>query len=101
MQPTLEVSFADLGPAVNEGYTLIDIRDDHEVRDLPIARAPSQHIPLASLLASTEPLRRDERYLLICARGARSRAAAEHLREHGFTQAYSLKGGLAGLPRTS
>jgi adenylyltransferase/sulfurtransferase len=96
-QPTLEVSFADLSPAVNEGYTLIDIREDQEVRDVPIPRAPSTHIPLASLLASTEALKRDERYLLVCARGSRSRAAAEHLREQGFTQAYSLKGGLAAV----
>jgi len=97
VQPSLEVSFIDLSPAVSEGYTVIDIREDQEVRDLPIARAPSTHIPLASLLASTEPLQRNERYLLVCARGSRSRAAAEHLRERGFTQAYSLKDGLAGL----
>jgi adenylyltransferase/sulfurtransferase len=95
--PILEVSFMDLSPAVNEGYTLIDIREDQEVRELPIARAPSTHIPLASLLASTDPLNRDERYLLVCARGSRSRAAAEHLRERGFTKAYSLRGGLAAL----
>jgi adenylyltransferase/sulfurtransferase len=93
----LEVTFADLTPAVNAGYQLIDIRELQELNNEPIAGAPSTHIPLGTLLASSEPLKRDERYLLICARGSRSRAAAEHLREQGFTQAYSLKGGLAEL----
>jgi rhodanese-related sulfurtransferase len=95
----LEVTFTELNPAVNAGYKLIDIREPQEVRELPIARAPSTHIPLATLLANTEPLSRTERYLLVCARGSRSRAAAEHLRERGFTQAYSLKGGIAGLEK--
>jgi molybdopterin/thiamine biosynthesis adenylyltransferase/molybdopterin synthase catalytic subunit/rhodanese-related sulfurtransferase len=95
----LEVSFPDLAPAVNAGYTLIDIREEQEVHELPIARAPSQHIPFATLLASAEPLNRDERYLLVCARGSRSRAAAEHLRERGFTQTFSLKGGLAAISK--
>ncbi|MET0660645.1 MAG: rhodanese-like domain-containing protein, partial [Steroidobacteraceae bacterium] len=36
----------------------------------------------------------DQKYLLICARGARSKAAAEHLRSHGFPFAFSLRGGL-------
>jgi sulfur-carrier protein adenylyltransferase/sulfurtransferase len=100
-QASLEIMFTDLNPAVSAGYTLIDIRDANEVKDLPIALAPSTHIPLGSLLASTESLTRDTRYLLICARGSRSRAAAEHLRAQGFTRAYSLKGGLAGLSQKS
>jgi sulfur-carrier protein adenylyltransferase/sulfurtransferase len=96
----LEVTFSDLSSGINAGYTLIDIREANEVAELPIARAPSTHIPLGMLLASSEPLQRDTRYLLVCARGSRSRAAAEHLREQGFSQAYSLKGGLAGLNKS-
>jgi sulfur-carrier protein adenylyltransferase/sulfurtransferase len=95
--PTLEVTFATLDPAVGEGFKVIDIREPDEVTTAPITRAPATHIPLARLLASSDGLKRNERYLLVCARGARSRAAVEHLRERGFTQAYSLKGGLAAL----
>ncbi len=93
----LEVTFAELNPAVDAGYTLIDIREPQEVREAPIPRATSTHIPLAKLLEDPKPLNPSERYLLICARGSRSRAAAEHLRERGFKQAYSLKGGLAAI----
>lgn len=95
--PDLEVSFAGLTPAVAAGYTVIDIRDDLEVRELPIAQTPSRHIPLASLIADASALRNENKYLLVCAKGMRSRAAAEHLRERGFQNAYSLRGGLASL----
>jgi adenylyltransferase/sulfurtransferase len=93
----LEVSFADLNPAVAAGYTVIDIREDREVSESPIASTPSQHIPMAKLIADATALGHEQKYLLVCARGARSRAAAEHLREHGFHHAYSLRGGLASL----
>jgi molybdopterin/thiamine biosynthesis adenylyltransferase/molybdopterin synthase catalytic subunit/rhodanese-related sulfurtransferase len=95
--PDLEVSFADLKPAVAAGYTVIDIRDDREVSELPLAQTPSRHIPLASLIADASALRNEDKYLLVCARGMRSRAAAEHLRERGFQNAYSLRGGVAAL----
>jgi rhodanese-related sulfurtransferase len=49
------------------------------------------------LIEDASALRQDNKYLLVCARGMRSRAAAEHLREHGFRNAYSLRGGLASL----
>lgn len=93
----LEVSFGELTPAVAAGYTLIDIREPREVSEAPIAAAPSRHIPMANLLADATALSQERKYLLVCARGSRSRATAEHLREHGFKQAYSLRGGLASL----
>jgi|HigsolmetaAR201D_1030396.scaffolds.fasta_scaffold00071_21 molybdopterin/thiamine biosynthesis adenylyltransferase/molybdopterin synthase catalytic subunit/rhodanese-related sulfurtransferase len=93
----LEVTFPELRLAVNAGFKVIDIREPEEVRSQPISQTPSLHIPMAQLLANDDGLTRDERYLLVCARGARSRAAAEHLRERGFPNAYSLKGGLAAI----
>jgi molybdopterin/thiamine biosynthesis adenylyltransferase/molybdopterin synthase catalytic subunit/rhodanese-related sulfurtransferase len=95
--PDLEVSFADLKPALAAGYTVIDIRDDREVTELPLPQTPSRHIPLASLIADASALRNEEKYLLVCARGMRSRAAAQQLRERGIQHAYSLRGGLASL----
>lgn len=95
--PDLEVSFGDLQPAVTAGYTLVDVREPREVSEEPIAQSPSRHIPLATLLADSAAFNPEQKYLLICARGARSRAAAEHLREQGYRHAYSLRGGLAAL----
>ena len=65
------------------------------VADEPIEDLPYEHIPIAKLLANHAQLNAQHRYLMICASGKRSLAAAEHLREHGFGQTYSLKGGLA------
>lgn len=93
----LEVSFDELMPAVAAGYTLIDIREPREVSEAPIAGTPARHIPMADLLADATALSTERKYLLVCARGSRSRATAEHLREHGFQQAYSLRGGLAAV----
>jgi len=95
----LELSFGELTPAVAAGYTLIDIREPREVSEAPIAAAPSRHIPMANLLADATALSQERKYLLVCARGSRSRATAEHLREQGFKQAYSLRGGLASISR--
>jgi molybdopterin/thiamine biosynthesis adenylyltransferase/molybdopterin synthase catalytic subunit/rhodanese-related sulfurtransferase len=91
----IEVSFSDLAPAVAAGFRIVDVREADEVNEQPIP-APSIHIPLATLLASHDTLDRHERYLVVCARGGRSRAATEHLREHGF-KAFSLKGGVAAI----
>jgi molybdopterin/thiamine biosynthesis adenylyltransferase/molybdopterin synthase catalytic subunit/rhodanese-related sulfurtransferase len=93
----LEVTFPELRLAVSAGFKVIDVREPEEVRSEPISQTPFLHIPLAQLLAGNDGLNHEERYLLVCARGARSRAAAEHLRERGFTQAYSLKGGLTAI----
>ena len=94
---SLEVTFPDLAPALAAGFKLVDIREPQEVSELPIAHLPTLHIPLGTLLGNDAPLDRAQRYLLICARGSRSRAAAEHLRDHGFVHTYSLQGGLSGL----
>jgi|JRYD01.1.fsa_nt_gb adenylyltransferase/sulfurtransferase len=93
----LEVAYTELTSALSSGFTIIDIRGAEEVSTQPIPGAPSMHIPLSTLLASHDALDRNERYLIVCSRGARSRAAAEHLREQGFVHAYSLRGGVVCL----
>jgi rhodanese-related sulfurtransferase len=39
----------------------------------------------------------DGQYLLVCARGARSLATTQALRERGLATVFSLKGGVLGL----
>ena len=41
----------------------------------------------------------EQRYLLVCAHGVRSHAAAEFLRARGHPNVWSLQGGLAGQAR--
>ncbi len=92
-----ELLYSDLDAADRDGYAILDIRDAHELVDHPLPRAPARHVPVAELLAGAN-LPGSGRYLLVCARGARSLAAARALRERGVAQAYSLRGGALGLP---
>ena len=95
----LEVSFGELRPALTAGYAVIDIREPQEVSDAPLPQPPTLEIPLGTLLAKAGVLDPEQRYLLVCARGSRSLAAAGHLRDRGFRHAYSLRGGAASLRR--
>jgi len=95
--PDLELTLPDLAPATVKGYVLIDVRDARELGEAPLPGSAARHIPLSTLLADSTTLDPDPQYLLICARGSRSRAAAEHLRSVGFRHVYSLRGGVMGL----
>jgi adenylyltransferase/sulfurtransferase len=81
--------------AADRAYELIDVRTAEEFAAQP---TPARHIPMASLLADPEALAGDAQYLLICASGKRSLAAARELRKRGL-RARSLAGGLQGLKR--
>ncbi len=93
----LEVSFGSLVRAARDGYDIIDIRDDKEVASAPVTGVEHTHIPMADLLEDPRALDPERRYLLVCARGARSRATALELRNHGLPRVFSLRGGIAGL----
>jgi rhodanese-related sulfurtransferase len=77
---------------------LIDVRTAEEVAAQPTSAqpAPARHIPMATLLAHPELLAPGASYLLLCASGKRSLAAARELRKHGLA-VRSLAGGLQGL----
>jgi molybdopterin/thiamine biosynthesis adenylyltransferase/rhodanese-related sulfurtransferase len=86
----LELRLPSLAAATNDGYELIDVRTAEEVAAQP---APARHIPMATLLAHPELLAPGASYLLLCASGKRSLAAARELRQHGLA-VRSLAGGL-------
>jgi len=95
----LELSVAALTPNLRADYVVVDVREPQEILSSPLSPHASLQIPLPALLSDHSALDKSHRYLFICARGTRSRAAAEHLREHGFTQVYSLRGGVLGLSK--
>jgi adenylyltransferase/sulfurtransferase len=92
----LEIAFASLSDAQQQGYTLIDVRDGRE-RDAEPLPAPSLHLPVSRMLTDAARLDFAGRYLLICATGKRSAAAAGLLRSQGFHACRSLVGGLRAL----
>jgi len=101
----IELDFDDLGAAIEQGFTVIDVREPHEVREAPLPASPVREMPLHTLLelilrepaSGTRALDTRGKYLLVCASGKRSLAGAQELRARGFESAYSLPGGLARL----
>ena len=91
--PGIEVTLPSLSAARELQFELIDIRTPEEVAGSP---APARHIAMPALLSNPGLLPAAGRYLLICASGQRSLAAARELRKHGLP-AYSLAGGLRSM----
>lgn len=96
---SLEVQFGSLAEATAAGFTLVDVRDSQERITEPMPG--SLHLPMSKLLARAAELDLDGRYLLACATGRRSNAAADLLRSQGFRECRSLRGGLKGLKTTA
>lgn len=93
---TLEISFDSLADAQRAGFRIIDVRDARE-RDAEPVPVPSIHLPMTRLLTGASSLDLHAPYLLVCATGKRSGAAADLLRSQGVRECRSLRGGLARL----
>jgi sulfur-carrier protein adenylyltransferase/sulfurtransferase len=93
-ESAIELDVATLDDAAANDYVVVDLRDPNEVALEP-APGPHLHIPLDRLLDDPAQLDAARRYLLLCARGQRSRAAALTLRQAGLRSVWSLRGGLA------
>ena len=89
----IEITLPSLGDATHRGFEAIDIRTDEEYAARPTA---ARHIAMPRLLADPALLAQGKEYLLVCATGKRSLAAARELRERGFA-VRSLAGGLENL----
>ena len=92
----LELQFGSLPEAHAAGFSFVDVRDARERAEEPLP-AEALHLPMSRLLADASSLEMDGHYLLICATGKRSAAAASLLRSQGFRDCRSLRGGLKSL----
>ena len=91
----IEVRVASLAAAREQHFEPIDVRTAEEIAAQP---TEARHIPMASLLAEPKLLAPGPHYLLLCASGKRSLAAARELRKRGI-DVRSLAGGLQSLER--
>ena len=91
----IEVRVASLAAAREQHFEPIDVRTAEEVAAQP---TEARHVPMASLLAEPKLLAPGPHYLLLCASGKRSLAAARELRKRGL-DVRSLAGGLQSLKR--
>lgn len=89
----IEVNLPSLAAAAARGLEVIDIRSAEEFAARPTA---ARHIPMPALLAEPSLLVPGREFLLLCASGKRSLAAARELRKQGLS-VRSLAGGLQKL----
>jgi len=75
---------------------LIDIRESEErlIRPISVQRNV-EHKPLSTW--NSHGLEKHQCYVLLCAKGRRSKRLARKLRLEGYTQIYSLKDGVDAL----
>jgi molybdopterin/thiamine biosynthesis adenylyltransferase/rhodanese-related sulfurtransferase len=91
--PGIEIALGSLADAAKLGFEVIDIRTAEEVAARPAA---VRHIAMPVLLEDPAVLSPGREFLLVCASGKRSLAAARELRKRGFA-VRSLAGGLQNL----
>ncbi len=96
-QSGMELSFGSLDEALAVGFEVIDIREPHELARLATPCARARHLPIAQLLHGGPPMPLVSRFLLVCASGKRSLAAAQELRSRGYAEVFSLRGGIGAL----
>jgi len=99
-QADMELSFDSLEEALADGFDVVDVREPHELARLATPCSSARHLPIAQLLHGRPDMPADNRYLLVCASGRRSLAAAQELRSRGYGQVFSLRGGIAALSRS-
>jgi rhodanese-related sulfurtransferase len=73
------------------GVQILDVREDDEVAAARVRGA--QHIPLGDLIERVDEVPDDGTVYVICARGARSARAVEHLLRQGY-DAVNVAGGI-------
>ena len=78
--------------ARGEELELIDVREQFE---WDIARIPGARlVPLATLPEAIDSLNKEREVVVYCKGGTRSRAAASHLADAGFSRVANLSGGI-------
>jgi len=100
-QTDIELRLDSLDEALADGFEVVDIREPDEVARLATPCASVRYLPVAQLLHGEPAMPPARRYLLVCASGKRSLAAARELRSRGYGAVFSLSGGIAALSRGS
>jgi adenylyltransferase/sulfurtransferase len=96
-EESLEMTFASLDDATTQGFVVVDVREPQELEAWPTPCRSARHIPMRTLLYGDAALDIDGKYLLVCAAGQRSLAAAAELRARGMRAVFSQAGGIAAL----
>lgn len=99
----LEVSAEDVKGMIDskEKFTLVDVREVYEWNESHIKQATL--VPLGSIATQFEKkfpkVKKDDKIILHCRSGVRSMRAVKMLQQMGYTNAYSMRGGILAWTR--
>jgi rhodanese-related sulfurtransferase len=79
---------------IKRGCLLLDIREASEVAQLSFDVPKILNIPMSSLEERLHELPKDEKVIVVCTTGERSRRVVAYLQNHGFTNYIQMKKGL-------
>ncbi|MBI1362634.1 MAG: rhodanese-like domain-containing protein [Proteobacteria bacterium] len=91
------ITVQELKQLLDDGQNifLLDVREDDEVRDLPMKGQKFHHIPLGQLPDRYDELPHDRAVVVFCKAGGRSARAIDFLEaQHGFRNLTNLIGGM-------
>ena len=81
-----------------ESFTLLDVREPWEFEKARIDG--SKHIPMGDIPTRVQELDPDEHIIVVCHHGMRSLSVTNWLRQQGFENVQSMRGGIDGWART-
>ncbi len=98
MVPVVGVSEVKSKLDADEDFILLDVREPHEWEISDIGKA-THHIPKGQILEHLGELDTSREIVVYCKTGGRSADVTKLLREHGFTKAKNMLGGINAWAR--
>ena len=89
----VEATFEELPELVKGGAVMVDVRYPWEFEQVSIPG--SINIPLDQIVARHEEIPKDKPVVLVCVVGQRAYSGQCMLRHYGFTETYTLEGGVS------
>lgn len=96
-----EISAAQVKALLKQGepFTLLDVREPWELEKAQLPN--SKNIPMGDVpMRAHQELDPEEHIVVICHHGLRSLSVTNWLRQQGFEQVQSMRGGIDGWART-
>ena len=79
---------------IQRGYLLLDIREVSEVEQLSLDVPRILYIPMSSLEERIHELTKDEKVIVVCTTGERSKRVVSYLQYHGYSNYINMKKGI-------
>ena len=97
MEPEIiikEVCLTSTLELMQRGYLLLDIREVSEVEQLSLDVPRILYIPMSSLEERIHELPKDEKVIVVCTTGERSKRVVSYLQYHGYSNYINMKKGI-------